>query len=257
MSKTYFSILTNYGEQAVATAVANNTPLQLATMAIGDGNGMATTPMATQVALKREVYRAQITDLLQDEGDSKQVIAELLVPENVGGFTVREVGLFDEQGGLIAVANCPDNHKPILESGTGKVQYYRIVLKVSSSDAVTLSINNNIVYATRTEFTRFVNNLSDPDGFKYIGQCESIAELRTIEPTQDQQRIWVKSWHAGLNKGGGEFYADFNDTTTTDNSGTVIVTTGGKGGNEFLLVCPYLILVQRVEVILIMCHLLT
>lgn len=228
MSKTYFSLLTNYGEQAVATAVANNAPLQLATMAIGDGNGMATTPMTTQVALKREVYRAQITDLLQDEGDSKQVIAELLVPENVGGFTVREVGLFDEQGGLIAVANCPDNHKPILESGTGKVQYYRIVLKVSSNDAVTLSINNNIVYATRTEFTRFINNLSDPDGFKYIGQCESIAELRTVEPVENQQRILVKSYYKGQNKGGGVFYFDEADSTAVDNAGTVIVTTGGK-----------------------------
>ncbi|TRB41624.1 phage tail protein, partial [Mannheimia haemolytica] len=78
-----------------------------------------------------------------------QVIAELLVPETVGGFTVREVGIYDDQNKLVAVANCPENYKPVLEQGSGKVQYYRIVLRVSSSDSVTLSLNNNIVYATR------------------------------------------------------------------------------------------------------------
>ncbi|MDW0883349.1 hypothetical protein P2L43_10150, partial [Mannheimia haemolytica] len=70
--------------------------------------------------------------------------------------------------------------------------------------------------------------LNSPDGFKFIGQCESIAQLRTIEPTEDQQRILVKSYYAGKNLGGGEFYADFADTTTADNAGTVIVTAGGK-----------------------------
>lgn len=70
--------------------------------------------------------------------------------------------------------------------------------------------------------------LSDPDGFRFIGQAESIEQLRTIEPTADQQRILLKSWHAGKNLGGGEFYADFADSTTADNGGTVIVTSSGN-----------------------------
>lgn len=228
MTTQFYSLITNYGEQVIAQAVANNTPVPLKTMAIGDGSGAPTTPNATQTKLQREVYRAEITDLLQDNATPNQVIAELLVPETVGGFTVREVGIYDDQNKLVAVANCPENYKPVLEQGSGKVQYYRIVLRVSSSDAVTLSLNNNIVYATRVEFNQFVNNLGNPDGFKMVGQCESIAQLRTIEPTEEQQRILVKSWHAGKNLGGGEFYADFGDTTTADNGGTVIVTTGGK-----------------------------
>ncbi|HGO5855300.1 TPA: phage tail protein [Mannheimia haemolytica] len=232
MTTQFYSLITKYGESVIAQAVANNTPVPLKTMAIGDGNGTPTTPSESQTTLINEVYRAEITDLLQDSETPNQVIAELLVPETVGGFTVREVGIYDNQNKLVAVANCPENYKPVLEQGSGKVQYYRIVLRVSSSDAVTLSLNNNIVYATRLEFNRFVNDLSKPDGFKLVGECESIAQLRTIEPTADQQRILVKSYHAGKNLGGGVFYADFADTTTADNAGTVIVTAGGKRWNR-------------------------
>lgn len=232
MNTLFYSLITHYGEQVIAQAVSNNSPIPLKTMAIGDGNGVSVTPKATQTSLVREVYRAEITDLSQDQENQNQVIAELLIPEDVGGFTVREVGIFDENNKLIAVANCPENYKPVLEQGSGKVQYYRIVLRVSSSEAVTLSLQNNIVYATKAEVENAVQqlgrNLNKPDGFKHIGQCESIAQLRTIEPTEDQQRILLKSWQAGKNVGGGEFYADFADDTTTDNSGTVIVTEGGK-----------------------------
>lgn len=228
MTTQFYSLITKYGESVISQAVANNTPVPLKTMAIGDGNGTPTTPSESQTTLINEVYRAEITDLLQDSETPNQVIAELLVPETVGGFTVREVGIYDDQNKLVAVANCPENYKPVLEQGSGKVQYYRIVLRVSSSDAVTLSLNNNIVYATRIEFNQFVNNLGNPDGFKFIGQCDSIAQLRTIEPTNDQQRILVKSYHVGKNLGGGVFYADFADTTTADNAGTVIVTQTGK-----------------------------
>lgn len=228
MSRTYYSLITRHGEQVIAKAIANNTPVPLKTMAVGDGNGTPTTPQANQTALVREVYRAEITDLLHDQQDNQQVIAELLIPETVGNFTVREIGIFDEQNKLVAVANCPENYKPVLDQGSGKVQYYRIIMRVSSNDAVTLSINNNIVYATRLELNRLTDNLAAPDGFKYIGQAESVAQLRTIEPTTDQQRILLKSWHAGKNLGGGVFYADFTDTTSADNGGTVIVTAGGK-----------------------------
>lgn len=228
MSRTYYSLITHHGEQVIAKAIANNTPVPLKTMAVGDGNGTPTTPQANQTALVREVYRAEITDLLHDPQDNQQVIAELLIPETVGNFTVREIGIFDEQNKLVAVANCPENYKPVLEQGSGKVQYYRIILRVSNNDAVTLSINNNIVYATRVELNRLTDNLAAPDGFKYIGACESVAQLRTIEPTTDQQRILLKSWHAGKNLGGGVFYADFADTTSADNGGTVIVTAGKK-----------------------------
>ncbi|GAB1652474.1 phage tail protein [Mannheimia haemolytica] len=230
MEQKYKTILTHHGERVIVEALANKIPVPLKEMAIGDGNGSSITPSASQTTLVREVYRAEITDLLEDPQNRHQMIAELLIPENVGGFIVREIGLFDEQGGLVAVANCPENYKPVLEQGSGKVQYYRMILQVSSSDAVTLSINNNIVYATRTELNEFVNNLSSPDGYKHIGRCKSVAELRTIRPSEHGQRILVDAYYEGGTTGGGEFMADLQDLTTPDDGGTcfVVADNGGR-----------------------------
>ncbi|HDL4425245.1 TPA: phage tail protein, partial [Mannheimia haemolytica] len=229
MEQKYKTILTHHGERVIVEALANKIPVPLKEMAIGDGNGSSITPSASQTTLVREVYRAEITDLLEDPQNRHQMIAELLIPENVGGFIVREIGLFDEQGGLVAVANCPENYKPVLEQGSGKVQYYRMILQVSSSDAVTLSINNNIVYATRTEFNEFVNNLSSPDGYKHIGRCKSVAELRTIRPTEHGQRILVDAYYEDGTTGGGEFVADLQDLVTPDDGGVCFVVNNNGG----------------------------
>lgn len=229
MTQTYQTILTHHGERLIVDALANKLPVPLKTMAIGDGNGAETIPKAAQTALVREVYRAEITDLLQDTKNRHQVIAELLIPEHIGGFMVREIGLFDDQGALVAVANCPENYKPVLEQGSGKVQYYRIVLQVSSSDAVTLTLSNNIVHATRVEFEQFVESLEAPDGFRHIGRCKSVAELRTIRPTEHGQRILVDAYYEGGTTGGGEFVADLQDLVTPDDGGVCFIV-GNNGG---------------------------
>ncbi|TRC70151.1 phage tail protein, partial [Mannheimia haemolytica] len=85
----------HHGERVIVEALANKIPVPLKEMAIGDGNGSSITPSASQTTLVREVYRAEITDLLEDPQNRHQMIAELLIPENVGGFIVREIGLFD------------------------------------------------------------------------------------------------------------------------------------------------------------------
>lgn len=224
----YYSQLTNYGEKYIAAQIGAGKPINLATMAVGDGNGQNTTPTATQTALVHEVYRANTTDVVVDAENPNQVICEFLIPENVGDFWVREIGIFDEKGKLVAVANTPENYKPVLKSGSGKVQYYRIILAVSSSDNIKITLNQNIIFVTRVELDRFKNELSDSDGFRLVGQCNSIEQLRTIEPKENNQRILVKSYYAGGHKGGGKFVSDFNDSTTADNGGTVIVTSKGK-----------------------------
>lgn len=224
----YYSQLTNYGEKYIAAQIGAGKPINLATMAVGDGNGQNTTPTATQTALVHEVYRANTTDVVVDAENPNQVICEFLIPENVGDFWVREIGIFDEKGKLVAVANTPENYKPVLKSGSGKVQYYRIILAVSSSDNIKITLNQNIIFVTRVELDRFKNELSDSDGFRLVGQCNSIEQLRTIEPKENNQRILVKGYYDGSNKGGGQFEADFNDTQSADNGGTVIVTAGGK-----------------------------
>ncbi|SUT91531.1 phage tail-collar fiber domain-containing protein [Actinobacillus lignieresii] len=225
---TYQTVITNYGEQLIANAIANNQPVLFKTMAIGDGNGKPVQPTQVQTALVNEVYRTENASIYVDNKKPTQAIFEILVPEDVGEFWVREFGLFDDKNNLVAVANCPDSYKSIKKAGSGKVQIYRMVLEISSSDAVELIINDNAVYLTREAFDNFKSDLNNPDGFKMVGQCESIEQLRTIEPTEDNQRILVRGYYAGSNIGGGEFYADINDKKTVDNDGTIIVTTGNN-----------------------------
>ena len=108
MAKQYYSVLTDYGTQMIASAIARKQPLQITQMAVGDGNGQATTPNSRNTGLVREVHRADISAISVDPRNDKQIIFELTIPENVGGFWIREMGIFDNQNRLVAYANCPD-----------------------------------------------------------------------------------------------------------------------------------------------------
>ncbi|HJF74493.1 MAG TPA: phage tail protein [Gallibacterium anatis] len=153
MAKQYYSVLTNYGTQVIAGAIASKQPLQITQMAVGDGNGRATTPNSRNTGLVREVHRADISAISVDPRNDKQIIFELTIPENVGGFWIREMGIFDNQNRLVAYANCPDSFKPQLESGSGKVQVVRMILLVSSSDAITLKVDDSVIFVTRGQLT--------------------------------------------------------------------------------------------------------
>lgn len=153
MAKQYYSVLTDYGTQVIAGAIARKQPLQITQMAVGDGNGQATTPNSRNTGLVREVHRADISAISVDPRNDKQIIFELTIPENVGGFWIREMGIFDNQNRLVAYANCPDSFKPQLESGSGKVQVVRMILLVSSSDAITLKVDDSVIFVTRGQLT--------------------------------------------------------------------------------------------------------
>ena len=132
----YYSQLTNYGEKYIAAQIGAGKPINLATMAVGDGNGQNTTPTATQTALVHEVYRANTTDVVVDAENPNQVICEFLIPENVGDFWVREIGIFDEKGKLVAVANTPENYKPVLKAEVGRsniTELFWLLVQVTTS----------------------------------------------------------------------------------------------------------------------------
>jgi phage-related tail fiber protein len=145
----YFALLTQVGEAKLANAVSMGGSLKLTHMAVGDGNGATPAPDRLQKALVREVRRAALNQLIKDEANPGQIIAEQVLPEDVGGWWVREIGLYDDAGDLCAVANCPPSYKPKLAEGSGREQVIRIVLVVSSTSAVELRIDPTIVMATR------------------------------------------------------------------------------------------------------------
>lgn len=149
MSQTYFAILTAVGEAKLANASALGTQLQISRMAVGDGNGNLPVPSRTQTALINERYRADLNELKVDPNNASQIIAELVIPETEGGYWLREMGLFDASGDLIAVSNCPPSYKPQMAEGSGRTQILRMVLIVSSTAAVQLKIDPSVVLATR------------------------------------------------------------------------------------------------------------
>ncbi|EFO3671732.1 phage tail protein [Escherichia coli] len=149
MSTKFYTLLTDIGAAKLASAAALGVPLKITHMAVGDGGGALPTPDAKQTALVNEKRRAALNMLYIDPQNSSQIIAEQVIPENEGGWWIREVGLFDESGGLIAVGNCPESYKPQLAEGSGRTQTVRMVLITSSTDNITLKIDPAVVLATR------------------------------------------------------------------------------------------------------------
>ncbi|EPU4819646.1 phage tail protein [Escherichia coli] len=149
MSTKFYTLLTDIGAAKLASAAALGVPLKITHMAVGDGGGALPTPDAKQTALVNEKRRAALNMLYIDPQNSSQIIAEQVIPENEGGWWIREVGLFDESGALIAVGNCPESYKPQLAEGSGRTQTVRMVLITSSTDNITLKIDPAVVLATR------------------------------------------------------------------------------------------------------------
>lgn len=181
MTAQYFTVLTDYGTQAFAKAIATNQPIQFSSFAVGDGNGQAVTPTADRTALVKEIHRANVSAVSLDPRNNKQIIIELTIPEDVGGFYIREMGVFDSTNKLVAYANAPESFKPTLESGSGKVQVLRMILKVSNSQAVTLSIDNSVIFVTRQQFNPKKITSSTTNGFDESGHTHEIEKADTTK----------------------------------------------------------------------------
>ncbi|EPL3847634.1 phage tail protein [Klebsiella aerogenes] len=149
MATKYYAVLTNVGAAKLANATALGAQVEITQMAVGDGNGALPTPNPTQTALVHELRREQLNTLSIDPNNANQIIAEQVIPEDVGGWWIREIGLFDKDGDMIAVANCAETYKPQLQEGSGRVQIVRMILIVSSTAAITLKIDPSVVLATR------------------------------------------------------------------------------------------------------------
>ncbi|HFM5211238.1 TPA: phage tail protein [Escherichia coli] len=149
MTVKYYAILTNQGAARLANATMLGSKLNLTQMAVGDANGVLPTPDPAQTKLINQKRIAPLNLLSVDPNNQNQIIAEQIIPENEGGFWIREIGLYDDEGVLIAVANCPETYKPQLQEGSGRTQTIRMILVVSNTEAITLKIDPSVVLATR------------------------------------------------------------------------------------------------------------
>ncbi|HCO9762658.1 TPA: phage tail protein [Escherichia coli] len=149
MTMKYYAILTNQGAARLANATMLGSKLNLTQMAVGDANGVLPTPDPAQIKLINQKRIAPLNLLSVDPNNQSQIIAEQIIPENEGGFWIREIGLYDDEGVLIAVANCPETYKPQLQEGSGRTQTIRMILVVTNTEAITLKIDPSVVLATR------------------------------------------------------------------------------------------------------------
>lgn len=195
MTAKYYALLTNQGAAKLANATALGTQLSLTQMAVGDGGGALPTPDPAQTALKGEKRRAALNSLSVDANNANQIIAEQIIPEDEGGFWIREIGLYDDSGVLIAVANCPETYKPQLQEGSGRTQTVRMILVVNSTDAVTLKIDPSVVLATRQyvddriiEVKAYVDDqlkkhvAAENPHNQYLRISQSLAEIKALGP---------------------------------------------------------------------------
>ncbi len=208
MSQTYYAILTAVGEAKLANAAALGTPLQISRMAVGDGNGVLPTPNRDQTTLIGEQYRADLNTLQPDPANASQVIAELVIPETIGGWWIREMGLYDAAGDLIAVSNCPPSYKPQMSEGSGRTQVLRMVLIVSSTAAVQLKIDPSVVLATREYVvTTVAAELAKLDGKQSVRVATtaaiSLSGLQTVDGivVAAGDRVLVKNQAAAAQNG--------------------------------------------------------
>ncbi|EPM1428597.1 phage tail protein [Proteus mirabilis] len=154
MSAKFFALLTVIGANKLAKATALGTTLKITQMAVGDGGGTLPTPDTQQTKLVGEKRRAGLNTLFVDPKNDSQIIAEQVIPENEGGYWIREIGLFDDEGSLVAVGNCPETYKPQLQEGSGRTQTIRMILTVSHTESVELKVDPSVILATR----EFVND---------------------------------------------------------------------------------------------------
>ncbi|EAQ6071011.1 phage tail protein [Salmonella enterica] len=143
------TIITDYGKQRLIAAMSpGGTKLTLTQMAVGDGGGNPTTPDTTSTALVNEVWRAAVNSVSVDKTHSNIIIVELLIPAEVGGFWVREAGIYDEFNKLVAICSLPASEKPLLEQGSGRAQTVRMTLIVSDTSIVNITIDSTTIMAT-------------------------------------------------------------------------------------------------------------
>ena len=190
----YFATLTETGEAKMARTLVSNTMVPLTEMAVGDGgiDGGADAdvmPSAAQRALVRERHRRPLNRLVRDEKNPSIVIAEIYLPEEVGGWWSRELGLYDEDGELFAVANVPPSYKPVLAEGSGRGQFFRMMLIHKAVGNIVLKIDPAVVVATREyvdEQVTAVRMAVTGDAERRYATKESVAALsRHVDAVQE------------------------------------------------------------------------
>ncbi|EIM3668477.1 phage tail protein, partial [Salmonella enterica] len=162
MSTAYITVVTDKGaERITAALLPDGEKLKITHFAVGDGNGSIPTPNASQTALVHEVYRGEVSNIHADGDSTTRIIVEGIIPAGQGGFWVREIGLYDDQGVLIAVCSAPERYKPTPAEGATSVLNCQVHVVVSNTSAIQLKVLDNAFLPDATTATRGLTILSN------------------------------------------------------------------------------------------------
>lgn len=152
MAEQFGTMLTSVGKAKIANSIGFGTKINFTKFKLGDGGGAYYNPTEQQEDLKNVVYEGVITNITTDEANSNEIIVRLAIPANVGGFMVREYGVFDDEGDMIAIAKCAETYKPALEEGSTKELAFNMVLVVSNVESIELKIDKTMIFVRKNEF---------------------------------------------------------------------------------------------------------
>lgn len=202
----FYTILTEVGKAKLANATALGTTVQLTTIAVGDGSGAGVIPQESMTTLVNQVWSGPINHLYVDSNNSNWIVAEGYIPTDVGDFTIREVGLFDADGDLIAIGNYPETYKPINTSGSAKDLYLKVIIEVSNSSTVELKIDPAVVLASRKYVDdSLASHNADEAGHNLLARTEDIVfadSLKGIvlidQNSGAKYRLFIESGNLGI-----------------------------------------------------------
>ncbi len=184
MSEQFYTILTNIGKAKIANAISLGSEVNLVRFVVGDSNGSYYNPTEEQTELRRKVWETNAISVVNDEKNPNWIKIEAIIPGDVGGFTVREVGIFDDKNEMIAIGKIAEIYKPISENGSTKDVIIRMIIEVSNASAVTIKVDPTVMIATKKDIevveSKFKKITGDKNELVTKNKCNLVAAINEV-----------------------------------------------------------------------------
>ena len=161
MAEKFYTVVTDIGKAKIANSIGIGTKVDFVKMKVGDGGGKYYNPVQTQTDLVNTVWEGSIGHVVVDEENPNWINIEVIIPANIGGFMIREYGVFDSENNLLAIAKCAETYKPVAEEGSTKELNMKMVLAISNINSITLKIDPTLMYAKKKDLDIISNKVNE------------------------------------------------------------------------------------------------